>query len=292
MVSEDLTSRRVVTSLLRSAGIRPSRGLGQNFLVDRSVLDAIASEVAQAKPEGILEIGPGLGTVTRELARIAARVVAVEIDGRLVRILGETVGTLVNVEIEHRDFLEFDLARAFAGRPVFVVGNIPYRITAPILERLVESRKLVTGALLLSQAEVVEKIAASPGRDGSALGVLVRAYGDLHLLRKVSRAAFWPPPEVESILWRLSFREGPRFLAPAEVFFAVVRALYGKRRKMIRAVLRDLLPNEEIGRVLVEAGISPTARGETLSFAELDRLALCLARTPRDARRSRGSPAG
>jgi 16S rRNA (adenine1518-N6/adenine1519-N6)-dimethyltransferase len=247
--------------------------LGQNFLVDRSVLRAIVSEVERAKPDEVLEIGAGLGTVTRELARIASRVVAVEVDRRLTEILQRTVSGLENVEIVRQDFLEFDFAHGFADRPVTVVGSIPYRITSPILKHLVDHRQSILEALLLAQSDVVEKITASPGPDGSALGVLVQAYADASIVRRVDRSAFFPTPVVDSTLWRLSIRKRPKFSANEEIFFRVVRTLYGARRKMIRRALRNWLSADQIEKVLEEAGIDPTARGETLSFEALDRLA-------------------
>lgn len=276
MPVEDLTSRKEVASLLRLAGVHPSKRLGQNFLVDRTVLDAILAEVKRAAPREILEIGAGLGTVTCELARIAPRVVAVEVDRRLVQILERTVGNLKSVEIQRQDFLSFNFATTFDDRRTFVVGNIPYRITSPILKRLVEKRESISHALLLTQSKVAKKIAASPGPDGTALGVLVRAYADLSLIRPIAKECFYPVPKVDSILWRLSFLAHPRFAASQEVFFTVVRALYGKRRKMIRHALRDLLPIERIAEVLSTAGIDPTARGEGLTFQQLDRLALAI----------------
>ncbi len=273
MVCDDLTSRESVVSLLRSAGIRPSKRLGQNFLVDRSVLRAIVSEVERAKPDEVFEIGAGLGTVTRELARIASRVVAVEVDRRLTEVLQQTVSGLENVEIVRQDFLEFDFAHGFGEKSVYIVGSIPYRITSPILKHLVDHRRSILEALLLAQSDVVEKITASPGPDGSALGVLVQAYADASIVRRVDRSAFFPTPVVDSMLWRLVIRERPRFSADEEIFFRLVRTLYGGRRKMIRRALRNWLSADQIEKVLKEAGIDPTARGETLSFEALDRLA-------------------
>jgi len=273
VVNEDLTSRGTVAALLRSAGIRPNKRLGQNFLVDRSVLETIVSEVKRARPDEILEIGAGLGTVTRELAKIASRVVAVEVDHRLIKLLHQTLSCYENVEIVRQDFLEFDLARASGARPMYVVGNIPYRITSPILKHLIGHRRSISQALLLAQTDVVEKIAASPGPSGTPLGILVQAYCDVSIIRHVGKRCFMPVPTVDSTLWRLSFLERPRFSADAETFFRVVRTLYGTRRKMIRRALRDQLTAEQIEKVLQEVGIDPTARGETLSFEALDRLA-------------------
>ncbi len=277
MVCDDLTSRETVASLLRSANILPNKSLGQNFLVDRSVLLTIVSEVERDRPDEILEIGAGLGTVTRELAGIAKRVVAVEVDRRLTEILQRTISGLKNVEIVCQDFLEFDFAHGFGDRPVTVVGSIPYRITSPILKHLVDHRRSILEALLLAQSDVVEKITASPGPEGTALGVLVQAYANVSIIRHVGKRCFMPVPNVDSLLWRLSIRARPRFSADPEIFFRVVRTLYGARRKMIRRALRNWLSADQIEKVLEEAGIDPTTRGETLAFEDLDRLALAVA---------------
>jgi len=276
VANEDLTSRGAVAALLRSAGIRPNKRLGQNFLVDRSVLSAIVSELECDRPEEILEIGAGLGTVTRELARIASRVVAVEIDQRLTQILHHTVGDLENVEIVRQDFLKLDLACASGKGRMYVVGNIPYHITSHILKHLINHHRSIWRALLLAQTDVVEKIAASPGPSGTPLGILVQAYCDVSIICHVGKRCFLPTPTVDSTLWRLSFLEQPRFSADTETFFRIVRTLYGTRRKMIRRALRNCLSADQIKQVLEQVGIDPTVRGETLSFEELDRVALAV----------------
>jgi len=273
---ENLTSKTTIASLLQSEGLRPSKRLGQNFLADRSVLEAIVLEVDRAKPDEILEIGAGLGTVTRELAQIASRVVAVEVDHRLIKLLHQTLGGYENIEIVQQNFLEFDFGHAFRDRPVTVVGNIPYRITSPILKYLIDHRRSISEALLLAQSNVVEKITASPGAKGTALGVLVQAYAEVSIVLRVDRSAFFPTPVVDSTLWRLSIRDRPRFSADEEIFFRLVRTLYGARRKMIRRALRNWLSADQIEKVLEEAGIDPTTRGETLTFEALDRLALAV----------------
>ena len=278
---ENLTSKTTLASLLRAEGIRPNRRLGQHFLVDRSVLAKIVSELERDNPQEILEIGAGLGTMTRELARIASCVVAVEIDRGLTKVLRRAVSGLENVEIVCQDFLKFDFANAFGDRSVYVVGNIPYSITSPILAHLVGQRRSISRALLLAQTDVVEKIAASPGPGGIPLGILVQAYCDVDIVRRVESRCFLPAPTVDSTLWRLSFLERPRFSADPETFFGVVRALYGTRRKMIRRALRQGLSADQIQAVLEETGIDPTARGETLSFEDLDRLSLAVAALPK-----------
>lgn len=273
MATEDLTSRETVISLLQAAGIRPSKRLGQNFLVDKMVLQRIVSEVERACPATVLEIGAGLGTLTRELARLAARVVAVEVDQRLVGLLHRTLAGHENVEIVHQDFLTFDFRQAFAPHAVTVVGNIPYRITSSILSHLLAQRESIQEALLVAQRDVVEKIIASPGPEGNALGVFVRAYAEVTIIREIGKQAFIPCPQVNSLLWRLVIRERPRFSADTETFFHLVRTLYGARRKMIRRALRDWFPPDRIEKALKAAAIIPTARGETLSFEALDQLA-------------------
>jgi len=271
--NRDLISRNEISALLNKAKIRPSKKLGQNFLVSCDVLNGIIDEVRAFSPRVILEIGAGLGTVTAELAKIADRVIAVELDGRLAEILKQTIGQKNNVEICREDFLSLSFAEQSLDEKALVVGNIPYRITAPILKHLIEQREYIRKAILLTQQEVAAKIANSPGKDGTPLGILVRSYADVRILRQVDRNSFFPVPEVDSALWSLSFLPNPRFTAKEQSFFSVVNALYGNRRKMIRRALQDTLPPEHINRLLAKARIDPTLRGEQLSYEELNRMA-------------------
>ena len=274
MYLADVDSREVVSSILRKAEVRPNKQLGQNFLVDRSVAAAIIACVKQLHPQQILEIGVGLGTVTAELSKIVRHVVGVEIDSRLANLAKARLDGLKNVEIECKNILSFDLLRCFGNSEIVVVGNIPYRITAPILKYLVNNRHSISEVVLLTQEEVVQKIAKSPGKDGSELGVFVQAYADVEIIRHVSKRSFYPVPQVDSVLWKLSFLGEPRFSSSPERFFSVVQTIYGKRRKMIRVVLRDVLDAEQITLALEKAKIDPCIRGETLSFVALDQLAL------------------
>lgn len=280
--SSNLTSKKEVAALLQEAGIHPSKRLGQNFLIDRGVLDSIVNEVRKAHPREIVEIGAGLGTVTHELAGTADHIIAIELDRRLAKILERTVGQEGNVEIRRQDFLSFSFAEEFADSKAFVVGNIPYRITAPILKHILAQRDHISSALLLTQREVAAKIAHSPGKEGTSLGVLVQSCANVRPLRSVPRGSFFPVPEVDSTLWSVSFLNAPRFEANAEAFFAVVRAVYGKRRKMIRSALRDLFPNQDVEQILLSLGIDPKLRGEALSFTQLNAIALSLANSDQD----------
>ena len=269
--------RREVRHLLREAGIHPSKRLGQNFLVDAGVVGAIAEAISRRSPEVVVEIGPGLGSVTDRLVEGAVPIIAVELDRRLAKRLGERLAGRDNVRIETADILRFDLASAIDGRRAYVFGSLPYRSTAPILRYLIEQRASIEGALLITQREVAEKLTASPGKDGTALGVLVRAYAEVDVLRQIGRGSFEPSPEVESTLWEMRFLEAPRFTCDTETFFETARTLYGARRKMLRKALQQLVARGAVEHVLAEAGIAGDVRGETLTFDELDRLAEAVA---------------
>lgn len=278
MCAEALTDRSVVRRLLEALEVRPSQRLGQNFLVNPGIVNAIAEAVTARRPTRLVEIGPGLGAVTEGLAQLRIPLTAVEIDPRLAEHLEERHAQDPHVEIRKEDFLTYDLTEEAAGEPVMVVGSIPYRISAPILRHLVEHRASISEAILLTQREVAEKIAASPGPQGTALGVYVRAYADVKTLRRVGGGSFYPPPKVDSVLWSMTFREGPAFSTDEEAFFSVCRAVYDARRKMLRRVLRSLLPPERIDEALKSAGLEGTERGESLGFAELDRLSAAVKR--------------
>jgi len=262
--------------MLDELGIRPSKRLGQNFLVSSKAVESIRQAVVAENPRRIVEIGAGLGAVTRAIASLASEMTAIELDKRLVDALQRTVSDLPAVKVWSGDVLDFDFADSASEGKSLVVGSIPYAITAPILQHVVAGREYLSGAVLVTQAEVAEKVAASPGPSGSALGVLVRAFADVEILRRIKRGAFYPVPDVDSALWRVRFLESPRFTAPPDRFFAVVRAAYGVRRKMLRGALRSLASKDAIARALEEAGVEGTVRGETLGFEAFDRLACAL----------------
>jgi len=275
VVSESATDRKVIHDLLAEAGVRPSKKLGQSFLADPGVVTDVEAIAQGWSAETIVEIGPGLGALTEVLVD-RAHVIAVEVDGRLAEGLERRLRAKTRLEVVHEDILRFDLEAHLPGGRCFVVGSLPYRITAPILKWLTERRDIVDGAALITQREVAEKIAASPGKNGSALGILVLGYADVEIVRRVARGCFAPVPEVESTLWTLSFRDRPRFETDSHAFFAVVRALYGTRRKMIRGALRAIVPAEAVADVLLEAKVEGTARGEELDFGALDRIAAAI----------------
>jgi 16S rRNA (adenine1518-N6/adenine1519-N6)-dimethyltransferase len=276
-VSSGWVGEAAIRRELEAAGIRPSKRLGQNFLVDPNIVAGVLRAVEEEAQSGIVEIGPGLGALTFPLAALAERLVAVEVDRRLAARLREAFASRTGaVEIVEGDILEFDIAATAArwGHRVIVVGSIPYSITAPILKKLIDERAAIRSAYLITQREVAEKIQASPGRDGTALGIFVQAYADVSILRRIPRGAFHPAPEVDSCLWKLSVREQARFAASEASFFGVVRAIYGARRKTLRNALQRSFSAEDVDALIACAGVDGRTRGETLGFSELDALGL------------------
>jgi len=273
LAPERLTNLGVVRSLLTEIGVRPQKRFGQNFLVDRNVVAEVCEHVRVKNPDVVVEIGPGLGALTQAIVHVAKSVVAVEIDERLANSLATRLRSHANLEVRNCDILTFDFKKEFEDQSVLVLGSLPYRITTPILRHLIKHRAVISDACLVTQLEMAEKIAHSPGKHGSALGVFVHSFAFVSGLRRIRKGSFFPVPEVDSAYWELSFLPSPRFSVAEDAFFAVVRTLYRNRRKMVRRALQDLLPADAIPELLSTAEVDGTARGETLSFGELDRLA-------------------
>ncbi len=266
-----------VRESLDAYGVRPSKRLGQNFLVDENVVAAIVEAIGPDAAGDVVEIGPGLGALTTHLARRARRLAAVEIDRRLAARLRETLSEPASrVEVCVGDILDYDFEATAAawGERLVVVGSVPYSITSPILKKLIGGRAAIRAAYLVTQREVAEKIQASPGPDGTALGTFVRAYAEVSIVRRVPRGAFYPVPDVDSCLWKLETLDLPRFRADEASFFAVVRAIYGARRKTLRNALERRFPRTAVAAVLARARQDGAIRGETLGFPELDSLAV------------------
>jgi 16S rRNA (adenine1518-N6/adenine1519-N6)-dimethyltransferase len=264
--------------LLERHGLEPKKSLGQNFLFDEGLLARIVSAADLAPEDEVLEVGPGLGALTRQLAGAAARVVAVELDGRLLPVLEAQVAGAENVEIVHADILELDPADWFAG-PYKVVANVPYYITGAILRHLLGGRPKPRTLVLTVQREVADRLAAAPP-DMSLLAVSVGYYGRARLVGTVKAGAFWPRPDVDSAIVRIDVDS--RHLGGAEAgenpeeaqFFRVVRAGFSEKRKQLKNNLRQLgLGDEVIAAALEAAEIDGRRRAETLSVLEWERLA-------------------
>jgi 16S rRNA (adenine1518-N6/adenine1519-N6)-dimethyltransferase len=273
-----------VFDLMRRYGLDPKKSLGQNFLVDESHLRRIADAADLTKDDTVLEVGPGLGVLTRHLAERAGRVVAVELDDRLIPILQERFAGQPHVEIIHGDILTLDpralVAPAIqpsdeAADMVYkVVANLPYYITSAVLRHLLEATPPPVIAVLLVQWEVARRIMAKPG-DMSILAVSVQFYAEPRIIHKIPAGAFVPRPKVDSAILRLDVR--PRPAVPdvnPDDFFRVVRAGFGQKRKqLLNSLSQGLsLPKETARQLLVAAGIDPRRRAETLSLDEWARL--------------------
>ena len=264
--------RKTVRQLLRAYNLRPQKGLGQNFLEDPAILQRIVDAAELTPDDSVLEIGPGLGTLTRLLATSAGRVVAVELDERLAAILPEVLADCPNVEIIHGDILALDPAALFPERrPVYkVVANLPYYITSAVLRHLLESPARPRLMVLTLQREVARRLVAGPG-EMSLLAVSVQFYGQPRIVGRIPAGAFYPPPQVDSAVVRIDVYDQPPVpVDDVESFFRVVRAGFGQRRKQLRNALSQGLgrPVEEVVAALKRAGIAPQRRAETLSLAE------------------------
>lgn len=264
-----------MSRFLRSRGIHPSRRLGQSFLVDQGTAGRIAVAGGVAPGDTCLEIGPGLGALTEQLAKSASRVIAVEVDGRFAELLRERFADQPAVNIVHSDFLALDLPE-LAGGPVRVVANIPYSITTPIIERLIRGKGIVRGAALLVQREVAERIAAGPGsRDYSSLSVFCQLHSTVRVAFTVSRRLFVPVPDVDSALLILDPRDTGITPEQERRVEHVVQAGFAQRRKTLVNSLSRMLPaaKEDVARALARAGIPDAVRAEDVDVAGFVRLA-------------------
>jgi 16S rRNA (adenine1518-N6/adenine1519-N6)-dimethyltransferase len=261
-----------VRQVLRELGIRPRKALGQHFLHDRAIVRRIV-ETAQLPPDAlVVEIGPGLGILTEELARWARSVIAVELDARLAEQLAERFhGT--NVRIVHGDALEVDLATLTGQCPYFVVANLPYNVATPILERLLTSDHPPERLVVMVQREVAERMAARPPAM-SYLGVLVQFFALPRVAFRIGPGAFTPPPKVESAVVVLDRRTPPLPRHHWDSSFALVRAGFAQRRKMLLNALATAtgMDKEMLRALLQRAGIEPSRRAETLTVEEWLRL--------------------
>jgi len=265
---------------LASRGLSPRKRFGQNFLVREDLAQRIVEHCHLREDDVVVEIGPGAGALTPLLAQRVRRVIAVEKDFGLAALLREELAESARVEIVEGDFLEFDLARAARDHGVerlAVVGNIPYNITTPVLERLFEQRASVRSAVLLVQKEYAARLAAAAGTpEYGSLTLFARYHALLDPLMPVRAAAFWPRPDVDSMLVRFFMRERPPVDVPSEaLLFRIVRGSFQMRRKQLSNTLEAALeiPKAEAERLCRTVGVDPRRRGETLTLDEFAKLA-------------------
>lgn len=260
--------------LLRRYGLAPHKGLGQNFLSDPGVLQRIVDAAGLPAPVDVLEVGPGLGSLTRYLAQAARHVVAVELDSDLLPVLEEVLGPSGNVEIVQGDIMALDPARLMGENGYFVVANIPYYITSALIRHLLEARLKPSRIVLTVQREVADRICAKPG-DMSLLALSVQVYGKPSVAGRIPAGAFYPPPKVDSAVVRVDLYDQP--LIPVDQladFFRLTKAGFSQKRKTLRNALSGglRLSGEQAAAMLTSAGVDPMRRAETVSIEEWQKI--------------------
>ena len=279
-MNKRLSSHSATMDLVKRHGFKFTKSLGQNFLIDDNIVDKIVAGAGIGPSDKIIEVGPGIGTLTREMASRAGALMAVEIDKNLIPILTDTLGDYENVKIVNEDIIKADIRglidENLSGGPVKLVANLPYYITTPIIMRFLEEDINVTDIVVMVQKEVAERMNAQPGgKDFGALSVAVQFYCDTEIVAKVPRHLFVPQPNVDSIVIALRVRPERKYRVDSEdLFFKVVEAAFGQRRKTLLNSIASMgnLSKDMVKEALEEAGIDPKRRGETLSLDEFANL--------------------
>ncbi|MFZ5646192.1 MAG: 16S rRNA (adenine(1518)-N(6)/adenine(1519)-N(6))-dimethyltransferase RsmA [Bacillota bacterium] len=274
----DVAAPSAVRDLLEKYSFRCRKSMGQNFLVDANIVNKIVSSASLDKDDVVVEIGPGLGVITRAAATMAKKVISVELDRNLLPILEETLQGTGNVSIVPGDAMEVDLddiVKTHAGHSgrYKLIANLPYYITTPLIMRLLRSGFNISSLVIMMQLEVAERIAALPGgKDYGALTVAVQYYTEVRYLFRVPNTVFIPRPDVDSAVVRLDKRSRPAVETPDEdLFFKTVRGSFGQRRKTLLNALGSAFPHiarDGLKALLEKAGIDPSRRGETLDIEE------------------------
>jgi 16S rRNA (adenine1518-N6/adenine1519-N6)-dimethyltransferase len=257
-----------IADLLDRHGLRPSRALGQHYLADPNTARRIVRLAGVQPGDSVLEVGPGVGSLTLALAEAGARVTALELDRHVIPALEEVVVDAPEVRVVQGDALDVDLAELLDSGPHWsVVANLPYNVATPIVVRLLESEPRVSSLLVMVQREVGERLAASPRTKAyGAVSVKVAYFAAAHVQGVVSPNVFYPPPKVDSALVRLERHAAPPVSVPStDDLFALVRAGFSQRRKMLRRALQPVLQDATTA-TLERAGVSPTARAEQLDL--------------------------
>ena len=269
--SVELLGAARVRGLLERHKVRPAKVLGQNFVVDPNTIRKTLAIARVSPTDKVLEIGPGAGSLTLGLAASAPSVVAVERDERLIPVLHEVLKGLPHVEVVHADALSLNLGSA---RATSLVANLPYNIAALVVLKALEEAPEIGALTVMTQKEVGERLAASPGTKAyGATSVLVSYFGEARVASSVSRKAFWPVPRVDSVIVRID-RRAQRDDVDTQAFFKVVKAAFSQRRKTVRNSLTDLAGSStRAENMLSGAGVEPSRRAETLSVDDFLRLA-------------------
>ncbi|KZO00952.1 16S rRNA (adenine(1518)-N(6)/adenine(1519)-N(6))-dimethyltransferase RsmA [Pseudobacillus badius] len=285
---KDIATPTRTKEILEKYGFSFKKSLGQNFLIDPNILRRITETAELTKETGAIEIGPGIGALTEHVARSAGKVVAFEIDQRLLPILSDTLSPYDNVKIIHEDVLKADVAQIVEQEftdfeQLMVVANLPYYVTTPIIMKLLEEKVPLKGMVIMLQKEVADRISAKPGTKAyGSLSIAIQYYMTAETAFIVPKTVFMPQPNVDSAVIKLLKREKPAVEVTSEqFFFTVTRASFAQRRKTILNNLTNQLPQgkekkEAVIEALSQAEIEPSRRGESLSLEEFARLANAL----------------
>ena len=280
----ELTDLATIRALCEKYDFALSKGFGQNFIINPGVCPKIVDGSGIDRSWGVIEIGPGIGVLTKELARRAGKVVAIEVDKRLPPVLAETLAEFDNVKILLQDVLTVDLHQLireeFPDMPVAVCANLPYYITSPIIMKLLEDRLPIRSMTVMVQKEAADRLAAAPGtRESGAISCAVQYFAEPKMLFTVQPGSFYPAPKVTSAVVRLDIRPAPAVQVPDEKgYFALVRAAFGQRRKTAaNSIASGLgLPKEAVLAALERAGLDPRVRPEKLTLADFAALQAAL----------------
>jgi 16S rRNA (adenine1518-N6/adenine1519-N6)-dimethyltransferase len=284
-MNKDIATPVRTRGILEKYGFSFKKSLGQNFLIDTNILKKIVGFAELNEVSGVIEIGPGIGALTEQLARSSKKVVAYEIDQRLLPILAETLSPYSNVKVIHEDVLKADVKEAIKEEfqeinDLMVVANLPYYVTTPIIMKLLEEQLPIRGIVVMLQKEVADRISASPGtKDYGSLSIAIQYYMKAEVVMIVPKTVFVPQPNVDSAVIRLTKREKPAVQVKDEdFFFQVTRTSFAQRRKtLLNNLLSGLTDGkqkkDEILEALNKSGIDPSRRGETLSLEEFAQLA-------------------
>lgn len=270
-----------IKEILTKHGFSFSKALGQNFLVNPSVCPKMAEMGGAAKGVGVIEIGPGIGVLTCELAKLADKVAAVELDKRLLPVLDETLSDFDNIKIINDDVLKIDLHKLiedeFSGMEVVVCANLPYYITSPVIMKLLEERLPIKTITVMVQKEAADRLCAPLGtRQSGAVTVAVNYYAEAKMLFKVSAGSFMPPPKVDSAVIRLDIRpEAAVDVKDEKILFTVIKAAFAQRRKTLLNALSNSLKydKKQVTEILNNCGIPLTARAEQLTLKDFAAIA-------------------
>ena len=268
--------------ILQKYNFNFQKKFGQNFLIDPRVLDKIIDAAEITEDDMVLEIGPGIGTMTQYLAEAAGKVVAVEIDRNLLPILQETLADYDNVKVIHADVLSLDLEKLVqeenGGRPIKVVANLPYYITTPIIMALFEQHVPLANVTVMVQKEVAARMKSGPGsKDYGALSLAVQYYAEPYIVANVPCNCFMPRPNVDSAVIRLTrYEEPPVQVKDEKMLFKIIRASFNQRRKTLQNGLNNSselnFTKDQIAAAIAEAGFSPSVRGEALTLEQFAKL--------------------